>query len=163
MKDKGYLEFPLGREAAAYLAVKRKRLTAKSEQDYESCLDKFARHFPELEIEAFEPPAGTDMLEAFLNERWGDLNPRTYNKGLVVMRDFFKWQVIRHKLIADPALPIERAKARPFNRTTFSDEQRDKIIAANPELRNRLALRLLLALELRQERLFDPVSQGRGD
>jgi hypothetical protein len=36
MRDRGYQEFPLGQEAAAYLRVKRKRLTDASYRDYES-------------------------------------------------------------------------------------------------------------------------------
>jgi integrase len=47
-------------------------------------------------------------------------------------------------------LPIERAKKRGVHRTTFSLDQRHGILAANPELRDRLALRLLLDYGLRK-------------
>src|SRR4051794_1330467 len=58
VKDKSYQLYPLGADAAAYLRAKRKRLTDSSYRDYESCLDKLARHFADLELEQFEPPIG---------------------------------------------------------------------------------------------------------
>jgi hypothetical protein len=66
VRDKSYQVTPLGEEIANYLHVKRKRLTAASFQDYESVLDKLARYFPDLRLEDFEPPSGTEHLEAFL-------------------------------------------------------------------------------------------------
>jgi integrase/recombinase XerC len=66
MRDKTYQHFPLGQEAAAHLRVKRKRLTDSSYRDYESCLDKLARYFTDLQLEDFDPPVGTERLEEFL-------------------------------------------------------------------------------------------------
>jgi hypothetical protein len=60
VKDKSYQLCPLGQEIAVYLRSKRKRLTDSSFRDYESGLDKLARHFPDLQLEDFEPPIGTD-------------------------------------------------------------------------------------------------------
>ena len=82
MKDKSYRAFPLGQEAGHYLRAKRKRLTASSYRDYESCLDKLARYFADLEISDLEPPVGTQRLEEFLEAQWGESAGRTYNKNL---------------------------------------------------------------------------------
>ena len=71
MKDKSYRAFPIGQEAGHYLRAKRKRLTASSYRDYESCLDKLARYFADLEIGDLEPPVGTERLEEFLEDQWG--------------------------------------------------------------------------------------------
>lgn len=149
-KDKSYRAFPLGQEAGHYLRHKRKRLTVASYRDYEGCLDKLARHFADLDIGSFEPPIGTERIEEFLDHQWGDRAPRTYNKNLSILCDFFRFQVLRGNLHGDPTLPIERARKRAVYRTTFSDDERAAIIASQSELRDRIALRLLLDYGLRK-------------
>jgi site-specific recombinase XerD len=151
IKDKTYQLYPMGMEAAEYLRYKRKRLTASSMRDYESCLDKLARYFTDLELKDFEPPLGTERLEEFLDETWGSQSPRTYNKNLSIIGDFFEKAVLRRKLHGDPTLPIERAKARQVHREIFNGDQRRAIMAANQaDRRNRVALRLLLDYGLRK-------------
>src|SRR6266567_9583984 len=150
VRDKSYQEIPLGAEAEAYLRVKRKRLTESSFRDYESSLDKFARYFPVLDVEDFEPPTGTRRLEEFLDKQWGAASPRTYNKNLSVLRDFFKFLILRGQMQGDPTLAIERARARQVYRTTFTPDQRRAIIAEQDDLRDRVALRLLLDYGLRK-------------
>jgi integrase/recombinase XerC len=150
VRDKSYQLYPLGQDAAEYLRQKRKRLTADSYRDYEGGLDKFARHFLDLRLEDFEPPTGTQRLEEFLDHQWGARAPRTYNKNLSILRDFFKWAVLRGRLHGDPTLPIERARARGVYRTTFTPDQSRQIVAEQDDLRDRIALRLLLNYGLRK-------------
>ena len=150
VKDKSYRQFPLGQEAGYYLRAKRKRLTASSYTDYEACLDKLARYFADLEIGGLEPPVGTELLEEFLDAQWGASAGRTYNKNLSILRDFFKYHVLRGNLHGDPTLPIERAKRRDVHRERFTSDQRNAILAGNPDLRDRLCLRLLLDYGLRK-------------
>ena len=150
VKDKSYRAFPLGQEAGHYLRAKRKRLTASSYRDYESCLDKLARYFADLEIGDLEPPVGTQRLEEFLEAQWGESAGRTYNKNLSILRDFFKFQVLRGNLHGDPTLAIERARKRDVYRTTFSNDQVRAIVASQDELRDRVAVRLLLNYGLRK-------------
>ena len=50
VKNKAYRAFPLGQEAGAYLRWKRGVITKSTYRDYESCLDKLARDFPDLEL-----------------------------------------------------------------------------------------------------------------
>jgi integrase/recombinase XerC len=150
VKDKSYRAFPLGQEAGHYLRNKRKRLTAESYRDYESCLDKLARYFCDLELVDFEPPVGTERLEEFMDAHWGARAGRTYNKNLSTIRDFFKWARLRGRLLGDPTLAIERAKKRDVHREIFNVDQRHAILAASPDLRDRIALRLLLDWGLRK-------------
>jgi integrase/recombinase XerC len=150
LKDKTYLELPLGDDIAAYLRAKRKRLTEPSFRDYEGSLDKFARFFLDVELEGFEPPAGTRRVEEFLDHQYGQLAPRTYNKNLSILRDFFKFQAVRGEMHGDPTLAIERARARGVYRTTFNADQIRAIIASQDEIRDRLAVRLLLDYGLRK-------------
>lgn len=150
MRDKGYREFPLGQDVAGYLYAKRKRLTTQSYRDYEGGLDKFVRHFMDLQLADFEPPAGTRRVEEFLDTQYGEQAPRTYNKNLSILRDFFKYAVLRGELHGDPTLAIERAKARGVHRTTFTPDQIRAIIASQDDIRDRLAVRLLLDYGLRK-------------
>ncbi len=150
VKDKSYQLYPMGQEAAGYLRAKRKRLTEASYRDYEASLDKLCRYFPDLRLEDFEPPMGARRLEEFLDAQWGNSAPRTYNKNLSIMSDFFEWQVKMGRLHGDPTTPIDRARSRAVYRTVFTIDQRRALLAENPDLRDRLALRLLLDYGLRK-------------
>lgn len=150
MRDKSYQLLPLGEDIAAYLRAKRKRLTESSYRSYEGTLDKLARDFPDLRVEDFEPPTGTARLEEFLDARWGNGAPGTYNVCLAHVTDFFKFWRRRGRLQGDPCLLIERAKKRDVHRSVFSGDQRRAIIANNESLRDRIALRLLLDYGMRK-------------
>jgi integrase/recombinase XerC len=153
-KNKSYRAYPMGQEAGEYLRWKRGRITPNTYRDYEACLDKLAREFPDLEIGAFETPLGTERLEEFLDKLWGDSAPRTYNKNLSVVKDFFKWAVLKGKLHGDPALPILPHKKRDVHREIFKQDDRSRIMADGPSpeslRRDRIALRLLLRYGLRK-------------
>jgi integrase len=150
VRDKVYQLYPIGMEAAAYLRAKRKRLTKGSYRKYESALDKLARYYPYLELKDFEPPVGTQRVEEFMDQTWGDLAARTYNSNLSVIKDFFKYLVVREELHGDPTLAIERAKARDPHRETFSIDQYRAIVASQEDLRDWVALRLLLDYGIRK-------------
>jgi integrase/recombinase XerD len=154
VKDKSYRAYPMGQRAGEYLRWKRGRLTAASYRDYEACLDKLSREYPDLEIESFEPPVGTAHIEELLDRLWGDAAPRTYNKNLSVLKDFFKWAVLRGLLHGDPALPINPHKKRDVHREVFSGDRTAQILAQGPDdahvRRDRTALRLLLEYGVRK-------------
>jgi integrase len=150
VQNKGYRAFPIGGEAGHYLRWKRGVLTDTSYRDYEACLDKLARFFSDLELADLEPPIGTERLEEFLEHQWGEREPRTYNKNLSILRDFFKWAALKGKLHGDPTLAIRRRKSRDVHRETFSRDIIVGIIAAQENRRDRLAVRLLLLYGLRK-------------
>ena len=156
-KDKSYRAYPMGQEAGHYLRWKRGRLTENSYRCYEGVLDKLARTFPDLTIEDFEPPVGTQRLEEFMDERWGDGAPKTYNVNLSVLKDFFKFACLKGHLHGDPTLPMERHKVRQHHREVFSEDDRERILADGPSdeklLRDRVALHLLLKYALRKDAL----------
>lgn len=54
MKNKAYRAFPLGQQAGAYLRQNRGRLLPNTYKTYESCLDKLARYFADLELSDFD-------------------------------------------------------------------------------------------------------------
>lgn len=71
-----------------------------------------------------------------------------------MLRDFFKYEVLRGNLHGNPTLVIERAKKRDVLRKTFTPDERNAIIASQEELRDRIALRLLLDYGLRKGALL---------
>lgn len=150
VRDKTYQLYPMGEEAARYLRSKRKRLTDSSFRGYEGSLDKLARHFPDLRLEDFELPVGAERLEEFLDDRWGDSAPGTYNVNHAYLTDFFRWQVKRGRMRSNPMTLVERAKTREVYRSTFSSDQRRAVIASADDLRDRLALRLLFDYGIRK-------------
>jgi site-specific recombinase XerC len=140
----------MGQEAGHYLRYKRGLISPLTYRDYEACLDKLARTFPDLALADFEPPVGTERLEEFLEQLWGEREPRTYNKNLSVIKDFCKWAVLKGKLHGDPALPIRPHKKRDVHRETYSGDTVAAIIASQDELRDRICVRLLLNYGLRK-------------
>lgn len=150
VKDKSYLELPMGREVGRYLASKRKMLTPSSYIGYEGTLHKFALAFADLSLEDFENPRGPDLIEPWMDRKWGSGKPGTYNTCHAHLKDFFKWQILRDRMRSNPMDRISRArKIQPY-RETFSQDEVRAIIASAGDLRDRIALRLLFYHGLRK-------------
>ena len=66
-----------------------------------------------------------------------------------ILRDFFKFQVLRGNLHGDPTLAIERARKRGVYRTTFATT-RSSDRRLTGRARDRVAVRLLLNYALRK-------------
>lgn len=145
----------LARAAATYLLHKRRRLTPATERGYQQILDEFTAWHPKAKLSEFEPPTGTLMIEDFLTQRWGHLEPRTYNKALSVLSDLFAWLHLRDSIHRSPVVGIERARVRPKQRFTFSQSQVAAILQANEDPRDQIALRLLLHWGIRKGALRD--------
>jgi hypothetical protein len=45
----------------------------------------------DLELQDFEPPAGTERVREFWDRHWADRSPRTRKKILSFLRDFVSW------------------------------------------------------------------------
>lgn len=150
LKDKSYQLLPLGVEVAGFLRAIGKRNAKNTLDAYESTLDKLARHFADLELKDFEPPVGTERLEEFLDAEWGSAKSSTYNRHLAALAAFFGHFTARGRLQGDPTKLIRRAREQQPFRSTFSTDQRRAIIASQDNLRDRIALRLLLHYGLRR-------------
>lgn len=157
MKNKAYLTGSrLGEDVAMYLRVRRKELADNSLEAYESTLNNFATFFADLALADFEPPVGTTRIEEWLDLRWGEAKPATYNRHLATVKDFFKFFALREqfsdppRLHGDPTRVIRPAKKREMFRETFTEDQSEAIIASQEDLRDRIALRLLLHYGLRR-------------
>jgi integrase len=140
----------LEQDVADYLASKRRRLTDASYKGYVAALRELAAHFAGRDLADFELPAGAALVEDFLAGRWGASSARTFNKNLSIVHGFFEWQVRRGHLHGDPTLPIERAKARPPRRWTFTETECDRILDSNTAPRDGIGIRLLLFYGIRK-------------
>lgn len=155
VKDRSYRATPLGLEVARYYRWKGNEwgATDTTLRDYEAILAKLALYFADLNLQDFEPPVGTERIREVWDHYWGDKTPRTRAKVLSVLRDFFAWACRERSLHGDPTLPITRPKQRGVQRGTFAVATLEKVIAAQPRRRDRLALRLLFYLGLRKGEL----------
>jgi len=138
------------RAAATYKLAKRKRLTAASQRGYEAVLDDFTASHSGMLLSDFDSAQGVALVEQHLLERYGLLAPRTYNKALSVLTNFFGWYHDRATIGSNPAKTIEKAKARPIHRRTFSDSEVLAILTSNKAPRDQIALRLLLFFGIRK-------------
>jgi integrase len=66
---------------------------------------------------------------------------------------FFKWAQAEFKLHGNPVVPIRSPRLRDVERELFSAEDVVCIVAAQPELRDRVALKLLFLMGLRKGEL----------
>jgi integrase/recombinase XerC len=155
MKDKSYRATPIGLEVAHFMRWFRNEYGATQEtlRDYEAILAKLALDHADLELADFEPPAGTTCLREFIDERWGDAAPRTRKKVRAVLMSFFKWAQAEFKLHGNPVVPIRSPRLRDVERELFSAEDIVRVIAAQPELRDRVALKLVFLMGLRKGEL----------
>ena len=155
VKDKSYRSTPVGLEVAQFIRWFRNEYGATSEtlRDYEAILAKLAIDHADLELAAFEPPDGTTRLREFIDERWGDAAPRTRKKVRAILMSFFKWAQAEFKLQGNPVVPIRSPRLRDVERELFSAEDVAGIVAAQPELRDRVALKLLFLMGLRKGEL----------
>lgn len=155
VKDKSYRTTLLGLEVAHFMRWFRNEYgaTAETLRDYESILSKLAIDHADLELADFEPPIGTTRLREFIDRRWGDSAPRTRKKVRAVLMSFFKWAQAEFKLHGNPVIAIRTPRLRDVERDLFSAEEIATIIAAQPELRDRVALKLLLMMGLRKGEL----------
>lgn len=155
LKDKSYRSTPLGQEVAHFIRWFRSEFGASSEsiRDYEGILAKLALDFADLELRDFEPPVGTTRLREFIDERWGEREARTRKKVRSVLMSFFKWAQGEFKIHGNPVSAIRTPKLRDVERELFSGAEMKAIVEAQPELRDRVALRLLLLMGVRKGEL----------
>src|SRR4051794_34715978 len=155
VKDKSYRATPLGLEVAHFMRWFRNEYGATSEtlRDYEAILAKLAIDHADLELADFEPPIGTTRLREFIDARWGGAAPRTRKKVRSVLMSFFKWAQAEFKVHGNPVVAIRSPRLRDVERELFASEDIARIVEAQAELRDRVALKLLFLMGLRKGEL----------
>lgn len=155
VKDKSYRSTPLGLEVAHFMRWFRNEYGATTEtlRDYESILAKLAIEHADLELADFEPPIGTTRLREFIDRRWGEATPRTRKKVRAVLMSFFKWAQAEFKIHGNPVVAIRSPRLRDVERDLFASDEVERVITSQPELRDRVALKLLFLMGLRKGEL----------
>lgn len=155
VRDKTYRGTPVGLEVAHFIRWFRNEYGATDEslRDYESILAKLALDYADLELRDFEPPIGTTRLREFIDACWGASAPRTRKKVRSVLMSFFKWAQSEFKLHGNPVAAIRSPRLRDVERDLFAGDEMATIVAAQPELRDRVALKLLFLIGLRKGKL----------
>lgn len=153
-RDGTYREEPLGREVVRFLLYLRnaRDASARALEDYESILARFTVEHAHLEFTDFEGAEGAERVLEFVARRWGDAAPGTRRKVLAVFASFFRWAARFDRVSANPMDRIDRPRRRRAERHSHTSERVKALIAAQPELRDRVAIALMASARASQER-----------
>lgn len=155
VRDKSYRTTELGGVVGHYMRQKKWGGAAENTLTaYESVLASFTLHHADLELKDFEPPLGTERLMEFLDARWSGAAPLTRARNLAVVRDFFAWAVSSGRMYGNPALTIKGPKRRTIaERRAHAREEIQRIVSAQPSLRDQACVLLMGRLALRRDEL----------
>jgi site-specific recombinase XerC len=155
LRDKSYRRFPVGEEVGRYLRHLRWSDAAENTRDtYEIALARLAVDFADFEgLERFAAPDGRELVEEFLERHWGETAPATRAGRLAAVRSFFQWAVDNDRLAFNPAAKIKAPRRRHKERHAYRLDLIHQLVAAQPSLREQVALQLLGRLALRKDEL----------
>jgi integrase/recombinase XerC len=152
--DRRFGETPLGEHVVAYLdALEYEDAATNTLTAYEYVLGLFAVEHADLTLRDLEPPQGGGVVRAFLDRHWRSASPATRGQRLAIVRSFLTWLVGEGLLRANPAQNIRAPKRKRTVRDALTREDIDALIAAQPALREQVALMLLAYLGLRKDEL----------
>jgi integrase/recombinase XerC len=155
VRDKSYRAAPLGAEVGRFLRYLRSARDAAPSTlvDYESTLARFAAEHAHLELADFGDAQGAERVLDFVARHWEHAAPGTRRKALATLSSFFDWAVRFDRLAANPVRRIDRPRRRGVERHAHSPDRIRRIIGAQPELRDRVAIALMAWLGLRKNEL----------
>jgi integrase len=154
-RDNGYQTTPLGREVARFLRYLRttRDATPRTVEDYESILARFVGDHAHLELAAFGGVEGSERVVDFVARRWEHAAAGTRRKAFAVLSSFFDWAVRFERVDSNPVRRLDRPRRRGVERHAHSPERIRRIIDAQPDLRDRVAIALMARLGLRKSEL----------
>jgi integrase len=152
VRDKSYRAAPLGAEVGRFLRYLRsvRDASPRTLEDYESTLARFAAEHAHLELADFGSAEGAERVLDFVARHWEHAAPGTRRKVLATLSSFFDWAVRFERVAANPVRRIDRPRRRGVERHAHSPERIRRIIGAQPELRDRVAIALMARLGLRK-------------
>lgn len=155
VRDKTYRAEPLGADVGRFLRYMRSARDAspRTTEDYESILARFAVEHAHLQLEDFASAAGAERVLDFIARHWEDAAPGTRRKVMATLSSFFTWAVRFDRLGANPVHRIDRPRKRGVERHAHSPDRIHRLIGAQPELRDRVAIALMARLGLRKNEL----------
>lgn len=155
MRTRGYRSTPLGQEVGRFLRYLRsaKDASPRTIEDYESTLARFATEHAHLELEDFGGAVGAEYVLDFVARHWEHSAPGTRRKAFATLASFFDWAVRFERLGSNPVRRIDRPRKRGVERSAHRPERIQRIIEAQPERRDRVAISLMSRLALRKNEL----------
>jgi integrase/recombinase XerC len=152
MRGGSWKQEPLGQEVRRFLLYLRnsRDASARTLEDYESVLARFVVEHAHLELNDFEGAAGAERVLEFVAGHWGSSAPGTRRKALAIFASFFAWAQKWDRVVSNPMGKIDRPRRRSVERHAHSLAKVKAIVAAQPQLRDRVALGLLAQLGLRK-------------
>jgi site-specific recombinase XerD len=151
MKDKGYRVSPVGGEVGRFLrSLRWADKTQNTLDTYELVLSRLALDFAHYEhLGEFT----TESLRDFLDEHWGEAAPATRRQRLAIVKSFFRFAVEERGLEHSPAERIKPPKEQSVERQAYAPDVIERLRAAQPTLREQVAVQLLGRLALRKNEL----------
>jgi integrase/recombinase XerC len=154
LADRRYGDTPLGEHVVAYLhALEYGEASLNTLLAYEHVLALFAVEHADLSLAALQPPQGGGVVPAFLDRHWSRSSAATRQQRLAIVRSFLTWLTGEGLLRSNPAVNICAPKTKRRERRALPLEDVEKLIAAQPALRDQVALMLLAWLGLRKGEL----------
>jgi integrase/recombinase XerD len=151
MKDKSYRIAFVGGEVGRFMrAFRWADRTQNSLDTYEIVLARLSLDFAHyMDINQFS----TEDVRDFLDEHWGEASPATRRNRLAIVKSFFRFCVEERGLGVNPAERIKPPKKANVERQAYSPSVIEQLRAAQPTMREQIAVQLLGLLGLRKNEL----------
>ena len=151
MKDKAYRSTPVGGEVGRFMrAFKWSDKTQNTLDTYEIVLARLAYNFAHYtDIRQFT----VEDIRDFLDEHWSESSPATRRNRLAIVKSFFNFCVEERGLEVNPASRIKPPKKPNVERQAYSPNVIEQLRAAQPTMREQIAVQLLGLLGLRKNEL----------
>jgi integrase len=154
LTDRRFGETPLGEHVVAYLdGLEYADSSLNTLLAYEHVLGLFAIEHADLTLDDLEPPQGGGVARRFLDRHWQTSSAATRRQRLAILRSFLAWLVGEGLLGANPTQNIKPPKVKRKARDVLTREDLEALVAAQPSLRDQVALTLLVWLGLRKDEL----------
>lgn len=156
MRDRTYVTTTkLGGHVDSYLAWLTTERGGRPEtaKSFEYTLARLARMFAWQPLDQFEAPEGTRLIREFLQHYYRDAAANTWNKNVATCKSFFRWAYEEGLLLTNPAGVIRYREQRGSERRAHPPSLLERIVAAQPERRDRVAVQLMARMALRRNEL----------
>lgn len=150
MKDKSYRATPIGGEVGRFMrAIKWEQASQNTLDSYETTLSRLSYDYAHKEL----PDLTLDDLRDFLEYHWGEAAPATRRQRLAAVKSFFKWAKTERGIPEHPIMDVKPPKLTDVSRNAYTVDVIEKLIDAQPTLRDQMCCQLAGHLGLRRNEL----------
>lgn len=120
---------------------------------YEYCLAKLAIHFGPATLADLDGKHGTNLIRDFLRSHYSEVAGNTWNTRVATIKAFFKWALEEGRIDHNPAAMMRYRTVSESERQAHSPSRIERIVVAQTERRDRIAVQLLGRMALRRNEL----------